>query len=65
MSAQLSADSRIHDIIHVLADPVEYNGIVVVHGYDPETSVVRFGITAPVLLQTTGLRNQATVTRSK
>jgi hypothetical protein len=49
MSGQLPTTTRISDLIHALADPVEYiNGMVcnfVVHGYDPETSVVRIGIT--------------------
>jgi hypothetical protein len=49
MSGQISSGAQICDLIHMLFDPIEYvSGVVsnfVGFGYDPESSVVRNGIT--------------------
>jgi len=49
MDDQMTPNSRISDIGHLLADPIGYvNEIIssfVFYGYDPETSKVRIGIT--------------------
>lgn len=49
MTGQIAPSSRISDIVHVLPDPIEYVSSVVgnfvSHGYDPETSAIRIGVT--------------------
>jgi hypothetical protein len=49
MYDQMTSNSRISDIVHLLADPIGYvNEVIssfVSYGYDPETSKVRIGIT--------------------
>jgi hypothetical protein len=46
---QMTSNSRISDIVHLLADPIGYvNEVIssfVSYDYDPETSKVRIGIT--------------------
>ena len=49
MYDQMTSNSRIDDVVHILSDPIEYvSGVLgnfVSCRYDPETSKVRIGVT--------------------